>query len=232
MKTENQIQQTDNTLMQSVIAISENNDQNVLIKLQKFQALLHKEPDPQGLDKTPDGKAKTLVISYIEMLLDELFFGQWSLTDEKYQREFNEVVGSATLTVIHPISGREIKRVGFASIVITQDADTKLIDFNSAKKKNALDLSFPKLKSEILKNAASSLGKSFGRDMNRKKVDHYNPLLQGELLQSLPEATMEKLLKAAENGGANEVEKILELPFNNEQKEVLKSTLNKNKEKK
>lgn len=75
MKTENQIQQPDQTLMQSVIAISENNDQNVLIKLQKFQALLHKEPDPQGLDKTPDGKAKTLVISYIEMLLDELFFG-------------------------------------------------------------------------------------------------------------------------------------------------------------
>lgn len=160
------------------------------------------------------------------------FSGQWSLTDEKYHREFNEVVGSATLTVIHPISGREIKRVGFASIVITQDADTALSDFNTAKKKNALDLSFPKLKAEILKNAASSLGKSFGRDMNRKKVDHYNPLLQGELLQSLPEATMEKLLKAAENGGANEVEKILELPFNNDQKEVLKSTLNKNKAKK
>ena len=53
----------------------------------------------------------------------------------------------------------------------------------SNKKANALDMAFPKLKSECLKNAAQSLGKIFGRDLNRKNVDQYQPykLQVGEL---------------------------------------------------
>ena len=56
------------------------------------------------------------------------------------------------------------------------------------KKPNALDMAFPKLKAECLKNAAQSLGKIFGRDMNRKIVDEYRPFK----LQ-LPESTMKKI---------------------------------------
>src|SRR5690348_9678557 len=97
---------------QSVIALTSQNDPQYLIKIQKFQALLNKEPDQTALDKTADGKAQTVTISHIEMTLDELFFGQWSLSEPQYQREFNEVIGSAVLTVVHPITGREIKRLG------------------------------------------------------------------------------------------------------------------------
>ena len=43
------------------------------------------------------------------------------------------------------------------------------------KKPNALDLAFPKLKTECLKNAAVSFGKLLGRDLNRKNVDVYKP---------------------------------------------------------
>jgi hypothetical protein len=61
----------------------------------------------------------------------------------------------------------------------------------SNKKPNALDMAFPKLKSECLKNAAQSLGKIFGRDLNRKNVDQYQPykLQVGEL----PQAVINKL---------------------------------------
>ena len=44
------------------------------------------------------------------------------------------------------------------------------------------------LKAECLKNAAQSLGKIFGRDMDRKIVDDYRPFK----LQ-LPESTMKKI---------------------------------------
>lgn len=140
-----------------------------LIKLQQFTQLLNTEPDKLTLTDTPDKKAKTIPISHIEMLLDTLFFGQWSTSEPTYQQVFNEVVGTLTLTVTHPFSGEKITRVGYAAIIIQQDKDAVLADFNATKKKNALDLAFPKLKAECLKNAAGSLGKIFGRDINRKE---------------------------------------------------------------
>jgi hypothetical protein len=145
---------------------------------QEFQRRLNAEPNPAEFELTPDGKAKTLPISFVEMTLDEIYLGQWELSDPSYQQIFNEVVGTATLTVWHPITGRGLKRAGFASVVITQDKDAAIADFNMTKKKNALDLTFPKLKAEILKNAAASLGKIFGRDINRKKKDSFRPELK------------------------------------------------------
>jgi hypothetical protein len=50
------------------------------------------------------------------------------------------------------------------------------------KKANAMDLAFGKLKAECLKNAALSLGKVFGRDVNRVNKDTYKPFkLKGAL---------------------------------------------------
>ena len=57
-----------------------------------------------------------------------------------------------------------------------------------AEEANALDLAAGKLKSECVKNAALSLGKIFGRDLNRQIQDVYQPYK----LQ-LPEATMKKI---------------------------------------
>lgn len=170
-----------------------NHDEAVL--MQAFAAKLNREPDPKELDKTPDGRAKTLPISFVEMTLDEIFFGQWELSEVSYQQIFNEVVGTGVLTVWHPVSGRPIKRAGFASVVITQDKDAQIADFQSTKKKNALDLSFPKLKAEILKNAASSLGKVFGRDINRKNVDTFKPELK-----PLSDKALQAALNRIENG--------------------------------
>ena len=45
--------------------------------LQRFQTRLNQDPSFEGVESTPDKKASTLVISHVEMTLDELFFGQW-----------------------------------------------------------------------------------------------------------------------------------------------------------
>lgn len=146
--------------------------------LQDFQRRLNTEPDPREFQETPDGKAKTLPISFVQMNLDEIFLGQWEMSEPTYQQIFNEVTGTAVLTVWNPITERPIKRVGWASVVITQDKDATIADFNMTKKKNALDLAFPKLGAEILKSAAQTLGKIFGRDINRKHKDVFKPPLQ------------------------------------------------------
>ncbi len=143
-----------------------------------------KSTDRTGIEKTPDGKAVTLVVSHVETTLDEMFFGHWRTENFKWERMANEVVGSLDLVVIHPITGYELRRTGAGSIVIMVDRAPQNLDniernrwaLNADNKKpNALDLAFPKLKTECLKNAAVSFGKLLGRDLSRKNVDVYKP---------------------------------------------------------
>ena len=175
-----------------------------LESMQKFLQRLNSEPAIEGILPTPDGKAKTLVISHVEMTLDELFFGQWSTRNFQWSAIANEVQGSLELVVIHPVSGREIVRTGAGSVIIMVDKVPDEVKINpqlrnqwalnpSNKKANALDLAFPKLKAECLKNAALSFGKVFGRDLNRNIVDEYRPFklsISSTGLKSLPQSTM------------------------------------------
>jgi hypothetical protein len=170
-------------------------EERTRIALQHFTEKLNREPDPREFEKTPDNRASYLPISFLEMTLDEIFLGQWELTDVSYSQIFNEVVGTGILTVVNPITGRSIRRAGFGAVVITQDKDAAIVDFNTTKKKNALDLTFPKLKAEILKNAASSLGKVFGRDINRKQKDVFKPALK-----QIPSEALKVAIERAEKG--------------------------------
>lgn len=165
-------------------------DERLRILLQNFIAKLNSEPNPAEFEKTPDGKANFLPISFLEMTLDEIFLGRWSTENFKWSAITNEVQGSIELVLIHPVTGDVIRRTGAGSIVITVDSLTEedkskmtkqarnLYALSPENKKpNALDMAFPKLKAECIKNAAQSLGKVFGRDINRKKRDVFRPNL-------------------------------------------------------
>lgn len=158
-------------------------------ELEKFLLRLNADPKPNEIFKTPDGKASDLPISYVEMTLDELYFGMWNVRNFKAQLISNEVVGELELEVLHPVTGTWITRTGAGCIQIMVD---KVPDGMSGqvrnqwaldpanKKPNALDMAYPKLKAECTKNAAKTLGKIFGRDLNRReKVDTYKPVIHG-----------------------------------------------------
>jgi hypothetical protein len=170
---------------------------NLMDSLQKFLKYLNREPSPESITPTPDKRAHTVTISHVEMTLDELYFGRWSTKNFQWSQIGNEIMGSITLEVMHPITNECITRTGSASIVIMVDKapdNLTSVERNrwalnpDNKKSNALDLAAGKLKSECVKNAALSLGKIFGRDLNRQIVDMYQPYK----LQ-LPEATMKKI---------------------------------------
>lgn len=176
------------------------------LQLQDFQAKLNKEPEVSELERTPDGKAKTLPISFVEMTLDELFLGQWDTCNFTSKVITNEVCGELELVLVHPITGREIRRSGAAAIIIQVDKAPDTITGQarnewalnpSNKKSNALDLGYPKLKAECVKNAAQSLGKVFGRDLNRKKTDQYQPAIK-----QLNDQAFAVLLERVEKGDA------------------------------
>lgn len=211
-------------------------DTTTIDSLQKFNARLNSQPSDEGIESTPDGKARTLVISHIEMTLDELFFGQWSTESFQWSAIANEVQGCLELVVVHPITGERIKRTGCASVIIMVDRVPESLKNDpqarnqwalspSNKKPNALDLAFPKLKAECLKNAAQSLGKIFGRDLNRKNVDHYRPFKLQQQVTELPASTMAKLEQGIISGAdefeiRNAMEALAEL-MSDEQKSKL-----------
>ena len=176
--------------------------------LQDFARKLNTEPNPTEFEKTPDGKASFIPISFVEMTLDELFFGQWSTENFKWSAITNEVQASIELVLTHPVTGEKIRRTGAASIVITVDSLTaeakdkmtkqerNLYALNPENKKpNALDMGFPKLKAECVKNAAQSLGKVFGRDINRKQRDVFKPALK-----PIPAAALQAAVDRVEKG--------------------------------
>jgi hypothetical protein len=150
--------------------------------IEGFRKLINELPPAQFLEKTPDGRADSVCISYIEAKLDEIYLDQWGMEDETVQFFANEAIMSATLWVIHPVTGRKITRLGCAAIQIMVDKVPDNIKYDAKakntwaldmanKKPNALTLNFPKLRALTLKNAAKSLGNVFGRNLNRKLED-------------------------------------------------------------
>jgi hypothetical protein len=155
-------------------------------KLRAFAVLLNQQPDPAWIEATPDGKAKTLNISFVETNLDTIFNACWGTKNFVTRNVANEIVGELEFYFYHPVLEREFTRVGAAAIQIMVDrapdgivGQEKNAWANSPlnKKPNALDLGYGKLKSECLKNACLSLGKLFGRDLNRKRVSAPVPKL-------------------------------------------------------
>lgn len=188
--------------------------QKTFARISDFQGKLYSEPNKLFQEKTPDGKAETLVISHIETRLDEVYSGLWNVTNFRWQQIANEIVGCLTLEVFHPVCGVWIKREGSAAIQVMMDKAPDNLAYKDKnlwaldmqnKKPNALYTGFPKLKAECLKNAAKSLGMTFGRDLNRKKSDKdfepeatkdLNAEIKLEISQLLPTSTIPDAQKA------------------------------------
>ncbi len=161
---------------------------------QGFNTKVNKEPEEASLGQTPDKKAQHIFISHVEMTLDEYFFGLWSTENFRWAVIANEIVGSIDLVVIHPVTGFRMVRTGAAAIQIMVDKVPDEIYKDPVKRNQwalnienkkpaALDMGFPKLKAECIKNAAKSIGKLFGRDLNREEgnVDTLQPLVKAKV---------------------------------------------------
>ncbi|KAA2242845.1 hypothetical protein F0L74_09970 [Chitinophaga agrisoli] len=183
---------------------------------EEFLKKLNEAPPENELKPTPDGRARTLPISFVQMKLDEIYIGQWGTTELRLTQIGNEIIGNLVLWVIHPITGLKIERPGTAAVQITVDAVPAHLKFDKGdspeltaqknkdrnswaldmqnKKPNALYLAAPKLKSEALKNAAATLGKVFGRDINRKldDVDNYESIYTDEIQVNEVKAEVEE----------------------------------------
>jgi hypothetical protein len=98
------------------------------------------------------------------------------------------------------------------------------LDINN-KKPSALDMAYPKLKGEAIKNAAKSLGKIFGRDLNRKV---YAEKMRLNVFSSppLPESLKEELVVLAADGKRDALLQFQRLPLNSTDAQFLNTIIN------
>lgn len=138
--------------------------------------------------------SKYLPISFIEMKLDELFLGHWETYDFDYKVVANEIVGSLILRYCLPAylnlpAEKQVwvRRTGAGAVQIQYSAQyengkkvkTDITDIGN-KIINTMSKDFPHLKSACISNAARSIGKTFGRDLNREWEDEYNSRYFGD----------------------------------------------------
>ena len=168
-------------------------------KSEGFVRLLNSEPNPAEIKVNPAaGNSNYLPISHVEMQLDELFQGLWQIRQFNYSVIANEIVGSLELGVFHPVLQDWIWRAGAAAVMIQQRKGSEITDI-SAKHKNTLVKDFPHLKAECLKNAARSLGRIFGRDLNRSEIDQYTPGSTQEMIAEASDKNAFAKIAAAKN---------------------------------
>ena len=147
-------------------------------KLMQFNQTLAQSPK-EGEVRTHREGWRYIPIQVIEDKLDHFYLGHWMTENFKYSVVANEMIGSLDLVVMHPITGAWIRRTGTGAVIIQQRAKkdekgNKLpVDITdiSAKIPNTLTRDMGHLKAECIKNAAKSLGRAFGSDINREIDD-------------------------------------------------------------
>jgi len=146
--------------------------------MQNFSKRLNKAVTEKEIKINKFAKnAKYIPISHIEMKLDEYFFGMWQTVNFRTQVIVNEIVGSIDLQVKHPVTGEWLTRTGAGAVPIQMSSGSGVLSVEQ-KIHNTLVKDYPHLKAMCLLNASKSLGKLFGRDLNREFEDEYQPLLK------------------------------------------------------
>ena len=201
-------------------------EKDTLEKLQSFQKMyLHK---PQNSKETKVNKfandSEYLPISFLEMSLDEIFFGLWQTKNFQSQPIANEIVGSLELWYFHPVAKTWLCRIGSAAVQVQMKSpdnggDGDITNIRN-KITNTLTKDYPHLKADCFRNACLSLGKAFGRDLNRKFEDQYNPIIAKTEVSSIETKTQELI---------NLIDKLPEIGLQNMYKDDLKKARKENK---
>ncbi len=192
-------------------------DADILAKIQNFQkSYLHKPVDPKEIKKNKfANNSQYLPISFLEMTLDEIFFGLWQTKNFNTKVIANEIAGELELWYFHPTAKTWLCRIGAGAVQIQFRSPEKGgsgdITNIGDKIQNTLTKDYPHLKAECFRNACLSLGKSFGRDLNREFEDQYKPVIPNvkpvadvdvkskeliDLIDSLPEDGLKEMYRS------------------------------------
>lgn len=161
---------------------------NLRAKIDNLNRFLNQDPDP-GQIRTNKYANNThyLPIGYLENKLDEIF-QVWEDDIKEVKILGNSIAVTITVSVLNPVTGTFIKRAGVGAMPIELQADKRdragnlieegavnALDFEKIQSK-AIQKNLPAAKAYAFKNAVQSLGRAFGRSLNRTDETYFEPM--------------------------------------------------------
>lgn len=138
--------------------------------LDEFAKKLNKQPNPKVIKTNRFSQgAKYIPISVLESAMDSLFMGLWKTENMTYSIELNSIIVTMDVSVFNPVAKTWITRTGIGAVPIEISKATGEL---SAK---ALHKNAPAAKAYAFRNAVLSLGRRFGRNLNREFDFNFTP---------------------------------------------------------
>lgn len=174
-----QLEITEDDKKTSVI-ISEDVQQNRL-RCESFLKTINRKPRESFIKKNIyANNSKYQGISHIETQLDKMFMGLWETRHIGGAQIVggHSVIYDIEIRFFHPVLQQWINRCGSGACELEKGT-------NGQVKPKALEKGVPSAKTMAFKNAAKSIGKMFGRDLNRVIEDDYEAIYSPELTKGL-----------------------------------------------
>lgn len=181
-------------------------DLDVLDKQNSVNILLNQEPKKEWLKTHPIvTNLKYLPIERVEWLLTNIFI-KWRVEVLREGVMANSAYCTVRLHYKDPITGEWDWTDGVGSAPLQTDKGAGATDWTKIKSDSVMK-GLPAAKSFAVKDAAETLGKLFGKDLNRKDEIAYNTLIGKfdnqdkselliDLIDRLPDAGLKNLYKA------------------------------------
>ncbi len=135
--------------------------------------ILSTNPPETWVKVHPTTNGKYLPINRVEDLLRKIF-QRWRKEVIGYSVIANSITVHVRVHYIDPVTGEWDYQDGLGAMPIQVDKGSPAMDFNKTKS-DAVMKALPGAESYAVKDAAETLGKIFGADLNRKDVVDFSP---------------------------------------------------------
>lgn len=141
-------------------------------KNQELNMILNADPKTEWIKSHPFITGyKYLPVERLEYLMT-MIYGKWTIEVKAVQLIANSVTVTVRVHYLDPITGQMEWIDGVGASPIQTDKEAGAIDFNKMKA-SAIQMSAPSAKTYAFKDAVETLGKIFGKDLNRKDLISY-----------------------------------------------------------
>lgn len=165
-----------------------------ITRLENFVEFVNQAPPKDSVHNHPIAKGvKYIPIDHIETMMDKIF-KLWNVEILREGQLLNSVYVTVRVNYIHPITGEWMHQDGVGAVAIQVESGKDASDLKSIKS-NAIMLGLPSAKSFAIKDAVEHIGKSFGRDINRKDVMAFKASAVKELAPNIKLVTVAQINK-------------------------------------
>lgn len=165
--------ETAKTKLPTIKELTESNELSV--KENALMVLLNQPPPKEWVKKHPMSGGDYLPIERVEYLLSRIFT-KWWVEIRSVQCLANSIVCTVRVYVVDPITNSEVWQDGVGASPIQTNKGAGAMDWNNAKSDGVMKAA-PSAESYAIKDAVEKFGKLFGKDLNRKEIIDYKPLL-------------------------------------------------------